>query len=132
MMGRLSYEDVGITSPEEGIIEFEVTKEHLKLLRNMYVSWCDDEFGAPEINPKRPYGNSQVYDDMRDILGELGELYYSEEALNLLHKQTAIALQIVLKTGKYKAAKYRADKYTQGWKEYNPKVKKAKDDGELL
>ncbi len=94
----------------------------------MYITWDESEFGAPAVDPKRPYGNSQVYDDMRAILGELGELYYPEEVLDLLHKQTAIALQIVLKTGKYKATKYRAPKYTQDWKEYNPKVKKVKED----
>lgn len=127
-MAFLKYSDIGMTEPEEGIIEFEVKKEHLKLLRNAYVSWCSDEFGAPEINPKRPYGNGDVYSDMREILGELGELQYSEDALDLLHKQTAIALQIVLKTGKYKATKYRAPKYTQDWKEYNPKAKKVKED----
>jgi hypothetical protein len=122
----LKYSDVGIVEAEEGVIEFEVTKEHLKLLRGMYITWNEDEFGAPSVDPKRPYGNSQVYDDMRAILGELGELYYPEEELDLLHKQTAIALQIVLKTGKYKAAKYRADRYTQGWKEYNVNGRKPK------
>ncbi len=127
-MAFLKYSDVGIVEAEEGVIEFEVTKEHLKLLRHMYITWDESEFGAPAVDPKRPYGNSQVYDDMRAILGELGELYYPEEVLDLLHKQTAIALQIVLKTGKYKATKYRAPKYTQDWKEYNPKVKKVKED----
>lgn len=125
-MAYLKYADIGMTFPEEGIMEFEVSKEHLKLLRNMHVSWSEDEFGAPEINPKRPYGNSQVYDDMREILAELGGNSLSEDELSLLHKQTAVVLQIVLKTGKYKAATYRADKYTQNWKEYNPNGRKAK------
>ena len=41
-------------------ITFEVKEEHLKLLRNMSVEWNNGEFGAPEINPKRPYGNGGV------------------------------------------------------------------------
>ena len=43
---------------------FTVTETHLLLLQRMQVGWCGDEFGAPEINPKRPYGNSSVLTDM--------------------------------------------------------------------
>lgn len=48
---------------------FTVTEEHLKLLQNMYVSWFDCEYGAPSIDPKRPYGNSSVEHDIIEILG---------------------------------------------------------------
>ena len=44
-------------------------EEHLKLLKEMYVGWNECEFGAPEIDPKRPYGDSDVYEDMNKILG---------------------------------------------------------------
>lgn len=61
--------------------KFTVTKNHLKLLRRMCVGWNDSEFGAPEINPKRPYGNSDVEQDMLEILGlkELKEGIYEFE-----------------------------------------------------
>jgi hypothetical protein len=39
---------------------FKLTDEHLKLLRRFNVGWQDSESGAPEIDPKRPYGNSAV------------------------------------------------------------------------
>ena len=45
-----------------------LTEEHIKLLRNMYVGWGYCEFGAPEIDPKRPYGNSHVIGDIHTIL----------------------------------------------------------------
>lgn len=51
---------------------FTVTDDHLKLLRRASVGWSDCEFGAPEIDPKRPYGNSNVLGDIAEILG-LGE-----------------------------------------------------------
>ena len=35
----------------------------------MIVQWRDCEYGAPEINPKRPYGNSSVELDICEILG---------------------------------------------------------------
>ena len=126
-MKFLTYADVGITEPENGIIEFELTKDHLKLLRGAYVIWDNTEHGAPAINPSRPYGTVDIIGDMERVL-ELEPLTYHPDALALLHRQTAVALQIVLKTGKYKAAKYRADKYTQNWKEYNPKLRKVKED----
>ena len=48
---------------------FTVTDEHLRLLRRAHVTWVDAEFGAPEIDGKRPYGNSDVYSDIAEILG---------------------------------------------------------------
>jgi hypothetical protein len=54
--------------------KFEVTKEHIKLLKEMYVSWWDCEFGAPAIDPKRPYGN-------RDVLRDLAETVYGAKNL---------------------------------------------------
>jgi len=49
-------------------LSFEITREHLKLLKNMYVGWDDCEFGAPNIDPKRPYGNSDVINDIANAL----------------------------------------------------------------
>ena len=36
--------------------EFWLKEEHIKLLRAAYVQWNNCETGAPEIDPKRPYG----------------------------------------------------------------------------
>ena len=50
--------------------EFTVTEDHLKLLRAAcYVYWNPGEgYGAPAINPKKPYGNSDVPRDVAKIL----------------------------------------------------------------
>lgn len=129
--------------------QFEIKEEHLKLLRRMYVGWDDCEFGAPEIDPKRPYGNSDVEQDMIEILGlkeirngvfefELfGKKYMLKgedknsiwldgaeeqelsEELNCLHKETETVLQIVLVTGKFETGKYVASSYGIDWKKEN-------------
>lgn len=49
--------------------ELIVTENHLKLLKNLHIDWDDTEFGAPCVNPKRPFGNSDVFADMAQILG---------------------------------------------------------------
>lgn len=51
--------------------EFTVTEDHLKLLRHAYdIYWDPGEgYGAPAINPKKPYGNSAVPQDVANILG---------------------------------------------------------------
>jgi hypothetical protein len=49
---------------------FTVTEGHLKLLQHLNIGWDDCEFGAPCVDPKRPYGNSSVYIDIAEILGE--------------------------------------------------------------
>lgn len=98
----------------------------------MYVGWQRCEFGAPEIDPKRPYGNSDVYQDMVEIIGLekiedekyrfrldhrkwtlYGENEYNlefpddlTEALDKLHLDMQTALQIVLCTQMFKTGPY--------------------------
>jgi hypothetical protein len=120
-------------------IIFEVKKEHLALLKQMCVGWQDCEFGAPEIDPKRPYGNSGVHQDMIKILGTevkhgifkidiCGKEYYItpkedsedmnelEKILNTLHRETETVLQIALQNGMLKEGKYKLkDKYSDEW-----------------
>lgn len=116
--------------------EFEIRPEHLKLLQRMVVDWEDCEFGAPSIDCKRPYGNSDVHQDMLEILGlrelrkgvyefELGgskwllkgedkyNIYLDGadeesllEALNRLHEETKVALQICLSLQSFSTGHY--------------------------
>ncbi len=78
--------------------DFTITKDHLNLLKRMYVSWDDCEFGAPSIDCKRPYGNSDVLDDIKEITGKRS---------HILHKQMKVVLQIVLSTGDFKEGRYK-------------------------
>lgn len=106
---------------------FTITDEHIKLIRNFWVGWQDTETGAPEIDPKRPYGNSSVYEDIHEILtGEsVGCTNSKREELTeeeidryiKLHRETEVALQIILRTGKFKSGKYECDRYDSNWKE---------------
>lgn len=106
------------------IERFTVTDEHLKLARCLEVGYDEDtEFGAPEIDPKRPYGNSDVLTDMREILGrEMPDkddgwnTGADEQYLLILHKEMATVLQIGLRTGSFKAGEYQARKYFGDWK----------------
>jgi hypothetical protein len=90
---------------------FEVTEEHIKLLRAAYVDWRECEFGAPAIDCKRPYGNSSVELDIADILGY--EYDYEDEDIEELnsylrevHYGTHQALQIFLKIGRMEPGVY--------------------------
>lgn len=47
------------------------TVDHLTLLKESCWSWDDCEFGAPSMDPKRPYGNSDVEDDLAEHLPHL-------------------------------------------------------------
>jgi hypothetical protein len=105
---------------------FTLTKNHLKLLKRMWVDWQDAETGAPAIDPKRPYGNSNVPADIHEILtgesigrtdSKRDDLTDDEEETYLnLHKETETALQVVLATGKFKAGRYVADQYERNWR----------------
>ena len=104
---------------------FTVTEEHLKLLRRARVSWDDAEYGAPAIDPKRPYGGSSPDRDMAEILGlpdsewldQNGNVIPgAEDRFARLHAETALALQIVLATGEFRPGRYtRTDQYEIDW-----------------
>ena len=106
---------------------FILTENHIKLLRRFRVGWQDAEFGAPEIDPKRPYANSDVENDIHFILtGEkVGSTFSTRGKLTQeerheykkLHSETEIALQIVLSTGQFKAGNYELNGYDINWKE---------------
>ncbi len=127
-MAYLSYEDVGITEPEEGTIEFEITKEHLKLLRQAQLEWVPSAWGGWQQNMRRPYGSEEFRTDVSGVYDT--ELLLSEEECLKLHRGAAMALQIALKTGKFKAGTFRAPKYSQLWHEHKPKKVKVKDEPE--
>lgn len=117
--GWPAYDDTGgLFAVIWRVREFTVTDEHLRLLRRAYVRWEDGEFGAPGINSKRPYGNSNVYADIAEILGvpygqwddeELGPLPDAAWRFARLHVETGIALQIALDTGEFRADRYIRD-----------------------
>lgn len=81
-----------------------ITEQHAALLRATYTAWHACEFGAMEVDPKRPYGNSNGTYDVARVLGlEIGTLEDDpfltdeQEALCLrLHRETEFCIQILL------------------------------------
>jgi hypothetical protein len=110
---------------------FIVTKEHLTLLRNATVEWNPIEVGAPSINPKKPYGNSNVAEDIYELLypeaydaltKEEKEDFYDERDVKgydyhshfmKKHKETQKVLEIVLATGRFLPGIYEHDWRTE-------------------
>lgn len=98
-------------------MRFYLTTKHIKLLQSMHVSWQNAEAGAPAIDPKRPYGNSDVARDVLEILGnkpdEEGDYVDSlRQAAMRLHADTKTALQIVLVMGAFAPGEYvKTDRY---------------------
>jgi hypothetical protein len=88
---------------------FVVTEEHIKLLKAMCVAWQDCEYGAPEIDPKRPYGNSSVECDIHEILTDERNYELTDEQrerYSRLHHETQIALEIMLQCGELRPGTY--------------------------
>lgn len=129
-MGAAGGGGVGGVKGAEAMGErsFELKSEHITLLRRAYVRWEDCEFGAPAIDCKRPYGDSDVLDDMAEILGiepmgtnaydpdEPGFTRDQEDYLNQLHKETQTALQVILSTGSFEPGVYTTSDYGYEWR----------------
>ena len=105
---------------------FELKQSHLDLLKETSIGWDDCEFGAPNIDPKRPYGNPDVENDMAEIIkmpkkgnwdrSEENWNDQAQEKLNDLHKETQIALQIVLHCQTFELGKYQLT--DDGWQKW--------------
>lgn len=102
---------------------FEVTASHIKLLRHARVSWYNCEYGAPGIDPKRPYGTSTIERDIGKILGIPedgygGYKYPTIQSFEKIHEELDIVLQIVLKTGSFETGIFtKEDPYdSTSWK----------------
>lgn len=79
-------------------MKIKVEPEHIVLLQNTTLRYWDDlEFGGFGQDPKRPYGNSSVLKDIREILEEEGEFdpeSYSNEQLLQFHEELKDVLRI--------------------------------------
>jgi hypothetical protein len=106
---------------------FEITEDHLKLLRRMYISWDHCEFGAPAVDCKRPYGNSDVYGDIAEILdlyipddedgcwSDIADIKYIAY-MDKIHQEMQTVLQIGVRIGYFKPGFYECEKYSEDWK----------------
>lgn len=84
----------------------KLTMDHIKLLQKAEWRWNNCEFGAPMIDPKRPFGFSGgQYEQMAEILGmELfedadGERYLSreqEEYVSKVWSEILDAIKIIM------------------------------------
>jgi hypothetical protein len=97
-----------------------IDENHLKLLSKAYVRWDDCETGAPAIDPKRPYGNSNVEGDVAEILGIEwdGEDRVKRDELFNIHAGTNTAMGILLSTLPQKFGQYELT--PTGFKEIRP------------
>jgi len=99
--------------------EFTITKDHIKLLKRMFIEWDGSCYeGAPGVDLKRPYGNSGVYEDICEILGlhePCGECGANEDSLEKaqeIHLEMLNVLQIICCTAAVKTGTYiKKDRY---------------------
>lgn len=110
-----------------GTKQFIVTDDHIKLLQAMYIGWEDCEYGAPAVDCKRPYGNSDVPHDIAEELGwpwpdEDNDDDYEERVQQLsdrarqIHEEMQTALQILVRNLSIEPGVYEADAYHVNWR----------------
>jgi hypothetical protein len=106
---------------------FELTESLVTLLRNSYVDdrLSGEEYGAAQIDPKRPYGNGDVEADIAELLGLAWADDEDDENVNddikehcaYLHSLTPQALQVVLSAGSFEPGTYvTSSRYGNDWK----------------
>ena len=111
-------------------IRFELKEEHLLLLTEGYFRYDGScEFGSIGLDCKRPFGNSDVYLDMAEILGgsadyetacELDNYEVAnefEERFDKLYKEELpLAMKIIFETRSFELGWYEAEWTGRGWR----------------
>lgn len=102
---------------------FLLKREHLALLAEAEIDFDEHtEYGAPLIDPKRPYGNSMGIEE--DIARAVGILSPTEERpltqgehdlCYSLHRDLAVALQVVFQSGQMTPGYYVFDTERRKW-----------------
>ncbi len=100
---------------------FTLTADHITLLTNVYVGWSNCEYGAPEIDPKRPYGNGCVEHDIASLLqwpvdDDEGPSQEQRQRASVIHAETQNALQVILDTKSFVPGTYERARYGDRWK----------------
>lgn len=80
-----------------------IKPEHLTLIRRMNWWWDDSEYGAPAVDSKRPYGNSGVLGDLRELLGD----GYSDDQLEELHRELEVVMQVCTSRMAFEAGEFQ-------------------------
>jgi len=112
-----------VTAAPSPVTEFVLTSDHLTLLRHANVTWSAQEWGGPQIDPKRPFGNGDLWRDVARILGwpaaadpEAEDGFYAHyDAAKALYGELLTALEIVLATASFQPGRYVRDGGSWSW-----------------
>ena len=107
--------------------KFEITNDHLILLKNAEWCWDDCEYGSPEIDCKRPFGNSSgiEVDMVRMLEGQLFVDQYGDEHISKeqsqyvqkIYRELKTVLEICCATLSFLPGVYtRTNDYSKDWK----------------
>jgi len=113
---------------------FTITDDHIKLIRHIII--CTDFSQDPDcypvvigVNSKRPFGNSDVVEDMAGILGidpipvDSGETEYpvgTSKRRNEIYAELGTVLQIFVRVGRMEAGEYQREQYSSHWVAMKP------------
>lgn len=110
---------------DQDILEFTVLPEHVALLSHMQVTWHspadeeDEVNGAPAIDPVCPYGDSDILNDVANIIGitpvNCSFPQRHMQRMRLLHRDTALVLQIFLQTKRVRPGTYQRESSNAEW-----------------
>ena len=119
---------------------YRLTEEQVLLIRELHVDWMPGSEigydGAPCVNSKRPFGNSNVGGDVHEIVDprtcdeiwneydeEDEDAFYEKqlETYNRYYKTLGKALQVVLSSGSFEPGMYSCNKYSRNYQRVTDK-----------
>lgn len=97
---------------------FHLKEDHIKLLQNMNIRWNNKGYGSPEVDSKRPFGNSGTKDIEEDICDYLNLNKNNEDDIEYarnIYDGLDVAMEIVLSLKTFDSGVFEAEKYGGEW-----------------
>lgn len=71
---------------------------HVDLLKHSYIIMSDNYKGGFMQYPKKPYGNSDIFSDIRNIVGDRYEGELTDSVCQKIHEEVTISLEVCLES----------------------------------
>jgi len=106
-----------------GKIYFDLTEDHVKLVRQFNIQLGSSYEGWPCVDGKRPFGNGDWVNDVAAIIGiekiETDDGFVwpkgTTDRCTKICGDLCQALQVILASGSFEPGKYEADEYHDNW-----------------
>lgn len=115
---------MSLTRGVRGVRRLTVAQHHLAIIQRLNWTWSGGDYGAVGVDVKRPLGNSDLFDDVGDVLGlspgvdQWGDPHWSEferQTIAAAFAEACVAVEILSERLSLEPGQYIKRGYSAKW-----------------